>query len=186
LKPDLIALYISEPEILGLEKILNGEIKKVPLSRYEVVYARKLAYYAQKDPDRYGEVQVPPPCLIEGLRLSRENKVPVVALDMDDSMYASAYTDNVSTLQLVRHSMRFKKLSKKEFNVQTPEEFTFAWDSELTKLSGFSKLEKAREIHMAQRLLELVTKFDTILAVLELERLEGVLDKLKHSYLKRV
>jgi hypothetical protein len=178
-KPDAIALYVSEPELLGLHSVVDGKTKQVPLSRYEVVYARKLAFYAQKDTKKYGEVQVPPPCLVEALELGMSNKIPVVALDMDEKKYADAFVENVSTLQLVRHSFRFKKLSKKKFKVETPEEFTFAWDAELTKLKGFSDLECARERQMAKRLLELKSKYDCILAVLELERTDGVFNQLK-------
>lgn len=185
IKPDAIALYISEPEILGLQSVLDGKTKKVPLSRYEMIYARKLAFYAQQDKDKYGEVQVPPPCLLEGLKLGQKDEIPVLALDMDDKAYASTFTENVSTFQLIRHSMRFKKLSKKKFDVKTPEEFTFAWDAELTKLKGFKNLENARESQMANRLLELVKKFSCILAILELERTEGVFNQLKNKKMLR-
>ena len=181
LKPDAIALYLSEPELLGLKSVVDGKTKQVPLSRYEVIYARKLAFYAQKDKDKYGEVQVPPPALVEGLELGLKFEVPVVALDMGEKDYADAFVQNVSTFHLVRHSMRIKKLSKKKFDVKTPEEFTRAWDAELTKLKGFKNLESARERYMAKRLLELKAKFKRILAILEFERMEGVFNQLKNA-----
>ena len=178
-KPDVIALYISEPELLGLQSVVDGKTKRVPLSNYESIYARKLAFYAAKDTEKYGEVQVPPPGLVEGLELGLKFEVPVVALDLNEKQYADVFVHNVSTFQLVRHSMRIKKLNKKKFNVKTPEEFTLAWDQELTKLKGFGNLESARERHMAIRLLELKDKFKRILAILELERINGVFDQLK-------
>ena len=178
-KPDAIAVYPSEAQILGLQSVVDGKTKQVPLSRYEVIYARKLAYIAQQNPDKYGEVQVPPPALVEAMELGNENKVPVVALDMGDEAYAHAFVKNVSTIHLIRHSMRIKKLSKKKFTAKTPKEFTYAWDKELTKLKGFRNLETAREQYMAKRLLELKEKFSCILAILELERIEGVLRVLK-------
>lgn len=179
LKPDVIALYVSEPELLGLQSVVEGKTKEVPLSRYETIYARKLAYYAALDPEKYGEVQVPPPALIEALELGLKEHVPVVALDMGEKAYADAFVQNVSTFHLIRHSMRIKKLSKKKFNVKTPEDFTNAWDAELTKLKGFRNLETAREQHIAKRLLELKDKFKVILAILEFERTDGVLNQLK-------
>jgi len=180
-KPDAIALYVSEAEVLGLQSVLDGKTKKVPLSRYEEIYARKLAFYAQKNPDKYGEVQVPPPCLLEGLELGLKHKLPVVALDMDERIYSNTFVQNVSTISLVRHSMRFKKLSKKKFEVETPEDFTLAWDRELTKLRGFQNLETARELHMAKRLLELKDKFKCILALVEFERVDGIFNQLKSA-----
>jgi len=119
INPDIIALYISEQELLGLQSVANGKTKNVPLSRYEVVYARKLAYYAEQDQNKYGKVMVPPPCLLEGLKLGQKNKIPVVALDMNDNEYSTAFTENISSFHLIRHSMRFKKISKKKFNVKT-------------------------------------------------------------------
>jgi hypothetical protein len=180
LKPDVIALYISDHELLGLQSVSKGSIKEVPLSRYEVIYARKLAQYAKQDPDKYGDVQVPPPALMEGLELGLEKKLPVVALDMDDTSFANVFTRNVSTFQLIRHSTRFKRLSKKNFKVNTPEEFTFAWDNELNKLKGFRNLENARETHMAERLFQLTEKFNCILAIIEVERSQGVFNKIKN------
>ncbi len=179
IKPDVLGLYVSDHELLGLQSVLKGKTKEVPLSRYEVVYARKLAFYAQKDPKKYGEVQVPPPALMEALEIGINNKLPVVALDMDDNMYANVFIQNITTLQLIRHSLRFKRIKKKKFDVVTPEEFTYAWDNELNKLKGFRNLENAREEQMAQRLVQLINKFNCILAILELERVTGVFEKIK-------
>jgi pheromone shutdown protein TraB len=179
LKPDVIALYVSEGELLGLQSVLDGKTTQVPLSRYEEAYAHKLAYYAANDTEKYGEVQVPPPSLMEGLELGKKKDIPVVALDMDEKSYANTFVQNVSTTNLVRHSFRFKKLAKKKFEVTTPEEFTFAWDAELTKLKGFKNLEIAREQYMARRLLELKNKFSCVLAILELERTDGVFNHIK-------
>jgi hypothetical protein len=180
-KPDVIALYISEPELMGLQSVVEGKTTQVPLSRYEKVYARKLAYYAKVDPDKYGEVQVPPPSLMEGLELGLKHKIPIVGLDMSNKEYEIAFVKNVNTINLVRHSFRFKKLNKKKFDAKTPKEFAFAWDAELTKLRGFKNLETAREQHMAGRLLDLKNKFKTILAIVELERTEGILNQLRSS-----
>ena len=179
--PDAIALYVSEADLLGLQSVLDGKTKEVPLSRYESIYAHKLAFYAAQDKKKYGEVQVPPPALMESMELGIKHEIPVLALDMDEKAYSDAFVKNVSTIHLVRHSMRIKKLSKKKFDVKTPEEFTRAWDGELTKLKGFKNLEGARERYMAIRLLELRKKFKCILAVLEFERIDGVFNKLRNA-----
>jgi hypothetical protein len=179
LKPNAIALYISEAELLGLQSVLDGKTTKVPLSRYEEAYAHKLAAIAHKDPEKYGEVQVPPPCLMEGLEQGIKLEIPVVALDMAEKDYADTFVQNVNTVNLLRHTFRFKKLAKKDFDVTTPKEFTLAWDAELTKLKGFRRLETARERHIAKRLLELKDKFSCILAILEFERTDGIFNQIK-------
>jgi len=181
LKPDAIALYISEGELLGLQSVLDGKTTHVPLSRYEEAYAHKLATYARSNPDKYGEVQVPPPCLMEGLEQGLKHGLPVLALDMNEKDYASTFVQNVNTLNLLRHTFRFKKLAKKDFGKLTPEEFTLAWDDELNKLKGFRLLESARERHIARRLLELKDKFNCILAITEFERTDGIFNQIKNA-----
>jgi ABC-type uncharacterized transport system YnjBCD ATPase subunit len=49
-KPDVIALSVSEEDLVGLESVVKGKTKKIGLSRYEEVYARKLATIAKQDP----------------------------------------------------------------------------------------------------------------------------------------
>jgi hypothetical protein len=178
-KPEVIALSVSEEDLVGLESVVKGKTKEVGLSRYEEVYARKLATIAQQDPDKYGEVQVPPPALVEGFELGRDNKVPVVAFDMDENRFTDSFIENISTTQLIWHSMRFNRIRKRKFKAKTPEEFVLEWDQVLTKLKGFKNLEVSREKFMAKRLVEISKKYDNILAVAELERVEGINENLK-------
>ncbi|MBU2565213.1 MAG: hypothetical protein KJ655_03035 [Candidatus Thermoplasmatota archaeon] len=165
-KPDAVALPISEEELEGLKKISDGEKQEILLSGYEEVYAKKLA--------AHGEVQVPPPALTEAFELSKENSVPVYAVDMNDKEYTEAFTRNVSTIQLILHSLKIKKLRKKRFKSKTPETFVFEWDKTVNKLKGFRALEKKREEYISKRLSELSERHDRILAVIELQRLEGI------------
>jgi hypothetical protein len=178
-KPDVIALSISEEELVGLESVVKGKTKKVGLSRYEETYARKLAAIAQEDPDKYGEVQVPPPALVEGFELGRDNNVPVVAFDMDENLFTDIFVENISTSQLIWHSVRFNRIRKRKFKAKTPEEFVLEWDQVLNKLKGFKNLEVKREYFMAKRLVEITKKYDNVLAVAELERVEGIVSNLK-------
>ncbi|MCK5560721.1 MAG: hypothetical protein KAJ51_09020 [Thermoplasmata archaeon] len=178
-KPDVIALHVSEEDLVGLEKVVKGKIKKVGLSRYEEVYARKLATIAQKDPHKYGEVQVPPPAVVEGFELGGKNNVPVVAFDMNENEFTNAFVKNISTVNLIWHSVRFNRVRKKKFKATTPEEFVLEWDKVLTKLKGFKNLELRREKYMANRLFALSKKYNKILAVTELERMEGIVNNLK-------
>jgi hypothetical protein len=178
-KPDVIALSVSEEDLVGLESVVKGKTKKIGLSRYEEVYARKLATIAKQDPVKYGEVQVPPPALVEGFELGSKNKVPVVAFDMDENQFTDCFVENISTTQLIWHSVRFNRVRKRKFKAKTPEEFVVEWDQVLTKLKGFKNIETKREKFMAKRLLEISNKYDNILAVAELERVDGISEKLK-------
>ncbi len=178
-KPDVIALSVSEEDLVGLESVVKGKTKEIGLSRYEEVYARKLATIAKQDPVKYGEVQVPPPAIVEGFELGSKNKVPVVAFDMDESQFTDCFVENISTPQLIWHSVRFNRVRKRKFKAKTPEEFVIEWDQVLTKLKGFKNIELKREKFMAKRLLEITKKYDNILAVAEFERVDGISEKLK-------
>jgi len=170
--PDAVAIHISAEEMIGLKKVVDGKIKEIALSNYEEVYAKKLS--------RYGQVQVPPPSIVSAYRLAKKKKIPILALDVGEERFTEAFTSNISTMQLYRHSSRLKKLAKKKYSSSDPEQFIREWDADVTKLKGFSQLEDIRERHMAERIQYFSGKFDTLLAVVEFERAPGILRHLEN------
>lgn len=166
IKPDIVAMQASEEELEGLKKVIEGEECEYYLSNYEEIYARRLA--------SFGEVKVPPPCYETALKLCLEHNTPVAALDMDDMLFADMFCENVSGLDLFRHSFRVKRLKRKRFKAKTAEEFVLEWDREINKLKGFRNLESRREEHMAKGILRLAKEHDSILCILEMQRAEGV------------
>lgn len=173
IKPDAVALSVSDDELEGLKRMSDGEEPEILLSGYEEVYARKLAVY--------GEVNVPPPSLTEAFELAEKNGVPVYAVDMDDKEYTDVFIKNISTIQLILYSLKIKKLRKKRFKSKTPEDFVFEWDKIVNKLKGFRALEKKREEHMSKKLGELSEKHNRILAVVELQRMKGISEMLSRN-----
>ncbi len=173
IKPDAICLSVSDEELLGLKKMSDGEEQEILLSGYEEAYAKKLAVY--------GEVKVPPPSFTEAFELGKKNNVPVYAADMDDKEYTDTFTKNISTIQLILHSLKLKKLRKKRFKSKTPEDFVYEWDKTVNKLKGFRKLEKKREEHIAKRIADLSGKHNRVLAVVELQKLEGISNLVKEN-----
>jgi pheromone shutdown protein TraB len=169
--PDAIAVHISREELEGLISVVEGDTEEVSLSHYEEIYARHLA--------KYGKVQVPPPSLLEAVELGIENNIPIEPLDMNDDAYTDAFCEDISALQLIRHSLRLNRMRKKRFKATTAQEFVIEWDKNITKLKGFRRLEGKREVHMAARLRALTKKYNNILAVLEFERAEGILQRLR-------
>jgi hypothetical protein len=167
IKPDVVAMQISEAELDGLKRITEGEEFDYFMSNYEQIYAKKLA--------AFGEVKVPPPCYESAMKLCLRDEVPVEPIDMDDIYYADVFCENVSTRDLIRHSLRVKKLRRKKFKVETAEEFVLAWDKEINKLKGFRNLETAREKYMGRELVRLSKKYSRILCIMELQRAEGVI-----------
>ena len=169
IKPDAMAIQSSKEELKGLRKVVEGEEFEYFLSNYEEIYARKLA--------SFGEVKVPPPCYEEAMRLCLGEGIPIIAIDMDDVLFADVFCESVSGLDLFRHSLRVKWLRKKRFKAKTAEEFVLEWDRHINKLKGFRNLESRREQHMAKELLSLAKEHKRILCIIEIQRADGVSHK---------
>ncbi|MEA3558676.1 MAG: hypothetical protein U9R75_05415 [Candidatus Thermoplasmatota archaeon] len=166
LDPDAIALHISIEEIRGIEKVVKGKVKTTYLSSYEKVYARELT--------RFGEVQIPPPSLIEAYELSRAREIPLKQLDFSDNSYSDIYTKHVNGISMIRQSLRQKRVNRKKFRSNTPEEFCMEWDSVVNKLKAYRMLEESRERKMGDRIININKKYPDVLAIVEIERVQGI------------
>lgn len=177
-KPKAVAISISEEEMKGLGAIAKGEKHDFFLSNYEEVYARKLAGYINES----DKVIVPPPSFLEAYKIGFEKELPIIAMDMNEEEYSKAYCENISSFELIRHSTRIKRLKKKRFKAKTPEEFVKEWDITISKIKGFKNLETKREEFMAQKLIELSKDYNKILAVIDIQRVEGIFREISESY----
>jgi len=170
--PDVVALPVSKEGLLGLGAIHRGKEPEIFLSHYEEIYAIRLS--------RYGKVAVPPPSYTEAFAAAAEAKIPVKAIDLDEDAFADAFCQDVSTSNLVYHSLRWKWLKRRSFKkAVTARQFALEWDRAVNSLRGFRNLESRREEHMARRLLALAGQYKNVLAVIELERMDGVVRRLK-------
>jgi len=182
-QPDVLALGIAPEELEGLRKLikkLRAKKKYEPsLSNIDEAYARHLS--------KFGEVDAPPPCFTYPLEAADELKIPVVALDLDNETHTDIYVKNVVFTDLLRQSMRFRWIRRKKFAIKKPEEFALAWDAILNKARGFRTVEDAREKCMAKGLQQLFDKNAgvKVLAIIEIERVDGVLVRFLHPTIKR-
>jgi hypothetical protein len=172
-KPDLIAMSVSKEEIEGLRDYTK-EPYEVEMSRYEELYAKNLS--------RFGDVFLPPPCFLAGLEEAENCRLELVGVDMDDETHTAAYCALVSGSELFRHTTRFNLLKLKSFRADTPAEFVKVWDRKVNNLRGFRELERERERHAAETIAKLASGSNRrILAILDVERIEGVISLLKES-----
>jgi hypothetical protein len=170
LRPEVVALPVSPESLRGLRSIWKGRKPEIFLSHYEEIYAVRLS--------RYGKVSVPPPSLTEAYAAAASEGIALRAIDLDEERFADAFVENVSTSNLYYHSLRWRWLKHRRFNEPNARAFALAWDRALTSLKGFENLELRREEHMAGALGRLCARHASVLAVLELERMEGVLGRL--------
>lgn len=168
-RPAVVALGLAPEELDGLRKLLSDDEEEyeADLSNIDMAYAKHLT--------EYGDVEAPPPCFTRAVLTADELGIEVVPLDIDIETHTDIYVKHVLFSDLLRQSMRFRTVRKKRFKIETPEEFALAWDRILNRAEGFSIVEEARERCMARSLLDLLEGERDILAVIEIERAEGVI-----------
>jgi hypothetical protein len=167
--PSAVALHISPEELLGLEAVVKGEIEEVPLSSYEMVYAKKLS--------GFGEVQVPSPSLVKIFKKAKEKEIPVIPLDMNEETYSDVYIEKISGISMIRTSLKLKGVNRKRFKSKTAEEFSLEWDRAVNS-KAYMKLESFRENHMADEIGKALSKYSPLLCVVEFERMKGIVSRI--------
>jgi len=168
-RPAVVALSIGPEELQTLRYYDGGPLD--PANFEEEIYVAGLS--AWETPVK------PPPCFSEAIRSAEACGARVEAIDMDEVLYTEAYVDCVSALELVFQGRLERRLRKKRFRATTPREFVLEWDAEVNGSSGFRRLQARREAFIASRLRTVSFAGGKVLAVIELERVEGVLAALR-------
>ena len=163
-RPDVIAISISREDLEGLYR--RDDYDKYEPSDLEIIYQAFL--------ESFGEVRIPPPAYVRALELSEEKGTPIIPIDMNEELYTETYCQNVRTRDMIRESFFARRATGKTFDLSGPDAFARSWDARVNKARGFRELERARELHMANALRRLCSKYTKIFAVIECERLDGV------------
>lgn len=167
-RPVVVALSIG-PEELQTLRTYDGK-PLGPENFEEEVYVAGLS--AWETPVK------PPPCFSEAIRSADARGARVEGIDMDEVLYTDTYVECVSALELVFQGRMERRLRKRRFRATTPREFVLEWDAEVNRSPGFRRLQARREAFFASRLRDLSSSGRT-LAVIEVERAEGVLAALR-------
>ncbi len=154
------------PDLVAADAGATGD--RIFVSDSDLTYSKKLAVF--------GDVELPPPSFMEAVRLADRAKVPIVPVDLTDDEYTIVFCDHVSYWQLVRHSKRVR--SMRRLRASSPEELMTLWDRRIRSLKGFDVLEGERELKMATTLVEVLERHPTVLAVIDMTRVEGTLREL--------
>ncbi|MFQ6059716.1 MAG: hypothetical protein ACE5KV_00260 [Thermoplasmata archaeon] len=167
--PGLVVLSISKEEVESLKVLRDDEFP--PESYEERAYMVNLS--------RFGEVKKPPPCFQKAVNLCTEMDVDCVGADMTEEEYTDAYCYFISTLEVMRESWFKRSLDSKTLRAESPSEFVLKFDSIVNKSRGHRELERERERVIAHKLWKLAKREDRILAIIELERADGVISELR-------
>jgi hypothetical protein len=158
--PDLLLISISPEEVKGLGEFLKDPFE-MSLSDYEIIYGLLLS--------KFGEVMTPPPIYIEAVKFAELKGIQIVGIDMDEDNFQKTYSKEISSMTLVRHSLRKKKLMKKGVSGDDPYSFVDEWAKEMTRLKSFEHVEDARVANMLKELNEYIGKQGTEAIVMDYE-----------------
>ena len=170
-RPDVIAISVSREDLEGLHR--REDYEKYEPSDLEIIYQAFL--------ESFGEVRIPPPAYVRALEISEERGTPIIPIDMNEELYTETYCQNVRTRDMIRESFFARRATGKSYDLSSPEAFARSWDARVNRARGFRELERAREVHMANALRRLSSRYSRILAVIECERLEGVARTLENG-----
>jgi len=170
-KAEVIFVGISPEQLEGLRKYLEEPFEIEP-EDYEVIYALKL--------ERFGEVGLPVPTYLEAFAISKRENIELVPIDIPEKEFSDLFVKTIDIFHILHYNFRKRKLWRKDFKADNPEDFVLMWDREINKIKPYYKIELEREEYMGKRIMELLNEREErrILVIIELERLYGVLRNL--------
>jgi len=168
---DAVGVSLGPEDIEAISK--RDEITDKPdVSDLDAVYAHLLM--------TFGEVSLPVPAYAELVDVCKELSVDLIPLDMDDETYTEVYCSKVRSLELLKETKIAKKAMKHRFTAATPGEFAIEWDNYINrKIKGFYLMSLEREAFIADAIVHAASGKKNMLAVVELERMAGILDLLR-------
>lgn len=167
--PKALGISVSKEELETLG--ILGDRDARPSSEHEKAYVKGL--------QRFGDVRKPPPCYVEGLAQAKRLRIPCVALDMDESLFSEAYCNFVSVVDVMKQTRDSRTILDKDFKAESSGEFVLEFDAYVNRHRGFERLEREREKHIALRLSKMAEKWPRVLALVDAERVNGVLENLE-------
>jgi len=169
---DAFAVSLGKEDIVAVG--MRDELKdEQVLEDLDLVYLHYLG--------EFGEVEVPSPAFSALVDACNGLSVPVAALDMEEEVFSKVYCDTISTFELLKEGRLVKKALKKNFDMSSPETFVKAWDSFVNDPKGFRELCRMRERYMAGRIKVLAKTSKRMLAVIETERINGIMPLLEKN-----
>ena len=167
IRPQAVGISISKEELEGLRSYQGEEIE---LSDQEEAYKAGLL--------EFGEVQLPPPCYTEAVKVTDELGIPLIPIDMNEELFSERYCELIGGLELMKESFLSHRVARKRFAMDSAEEFVLDYDKKVNGGRGISLLNAQREGHMAEVVGSVSSEKPDVLVIVELERSHGLIDAL--------
>jgi hypothetical protein len=171
--PDTVALSISPEELKALREHDGKPLEPMCGTIEENVYESGLG--------KFGQVERPPRCFTAAIKISDELDARVVGVDLTEEEFTRSYVSLVSGWDFVRRALGRNRISSARFDMSAPDVFVLDWDRCLRKVHGYDLLEQRREAQIAKAISELAGRSKKLLAIVELERARGVLERLNNK-----
>lgn len=124
---------------------------------------------------RFGDVELPPPDLVEAARLGKEAGLPVYGVDLPEEAYEDAFTREVNVWGFLRYGRIQKKLARRPPDKPDAAAFCLAWDAAIRRVKGIARVEALREARIGQASRALAGQVaGPVLLVVDLARAAGV------------
>jgi hypothetical protein len=167
---DALAVSLGKEDIVAVGK--REELKEdQELEDIDIVYLHLLG--------SFGDTDVPAPAFSALIDTCMKKEKQVMPLDMDEESFSSVYCDIITTFELLREGRLARKAMRKKFDMSSAERFATEWDSFVNASDGFAELTRLREKYMANRIKLLAKDSKRMLAVIETERIGGIVTRLK-------
>jgi len=165
--------YAAALSIEGIQCLKNRRNidEMFDVSELDMVYTEHM--------ERFGEVEIPSPAMYTFIDLVTEKGLLCLPLDMNDYDFTELYVKNVGVVEFVREHGVAKKGMKRVFDGSTPEKLAKQWDDFVnSQLKSYKVLSEKREEHIANELRDIANYKKSLLAVIEVERVDGVVARL--------
>lgn len=167
---DAYGVALSIEGIQCLKNRRNIE-ESFDVSELDMVYAKHM--------ERFGEVEIPSPAMYTFIDLVTETGKLCIPLDMNDYDFTELYCKNVGVTEFIKEHNVAKKGMKRIFDGSTPERLAKQWDVFVNQhLKSYGKLSFIREEHIAKEIKDIARYKSSLLAIIEVERVDGVVSRL--------
>ncbi len=161
-----LSIGFEDIEAIKKKVYLEGEFE---VSEIDLAYAHKMQ-------ELTGEtVEIPSPAMCVLVDLCTKQGVPVIPLDMNDTDFTELYCETVKAWDFIKEHRLAKKGMKRRFTSATPEQFAKDWDNYINGVKGYRQVSEKREAYIADQIKDAARYRKSLLAVIEVERVDGVL-----------
>ncbi|MCI4322770.1 MAG: hypothetical protein L3K03_01900 [Thermoplasmata archaeon] len=168
IRPEAVGLALSTEEVQGLRDYFVGKDAEpfVPILGSEAAEIRVLS--------QFGEVRIPHPSFLAAVGWADAHGVPTLPVDPNEEIYAEMFGSTIGYTELVRRTLRERRLLRKPPHVDSAEGFVLFWDHTLNGRGASRRLAEKRDAAAALEVQTLRRRYASLAIIAERERTEGL------------